>query len=132
MLDYWVYDDIRWSDEHFPSEPLDFGIVRILRIFKEHDIETCQSCEGPEGVTSVRNGTGHAYENPTIDILREPWKALDVANTYAAQVDHISEQFRIVDGRPVEHFWRIEFNSKQLAQFRDSWYVPPRTQKNYA
>jgi hypothetical protein len=108
-------EDLAWAKEHFPHETLDPGIVRILRIFKDHGIETCQSCEG---------GPGHSYEHPTIDVLGEPWKALDIANTYAAQVDTVSEIFGIRDGRPVEHFWRIEFNPCQLQRFRDSWYKP--------
>lgn len=61
-------------------------------------------------------------EHPTIDVTYQPWRALDVANTFGAQVDQISEVFGIRDGRPVEHFWRIEFNSRRLAEFRDSWY----------
>lgn len=116
--------DAAWADEHFGSEALDFGIVRILRIFKEHGIETCQSCEGPEGEQPEgRHGVGHSYEHPTIDVLGMPWRALQVANDFDAQVDHVYEVFGIRDGRPVEHFWRIEFNSKQLARFRESWYA---------
>jgi hypothetical protein len=115
--------DLAWAEEHFGSEALDPGIIRILRIFKEAGIETCQSCEGPKGMfPEGQHGVGHSYEHPTIDVLGEPWKALDVANTYAAQVDQISEVFGVRDGRPVEHFWRIEFNSRRLAEFRESWY----------
>jgi hypothetical protein len=34
----------------------------------------------------------------------------------------ISEIFGVRDGRPVEHFWRIEFNPRRMAEFRRSWY----------
>lgn len=123
----WRKDDERWAKEHFGSEPLDPGIVRILRIFKEAGIETCQCCEGPEGMLPAgTHGVGHSYRQPTIDIYGEPWKALDVANTYAAQVDRIYEVFGVRDGRPVEHFWRVEFNSRALAEFRASWYGPQK------
>lgn len=116
-------EDLAWNEKHFGGELLDPGIVRIVRIFKEHGVETQQSCEGPEGMqTKGRHGVGHCYRAPTIEIIGEPWKALDVANNYAAQVDTISEVFEVRDGRPVQHFWRIEFNSLQLARFRDSWY----------
>lgn len=116
-------EDVAWSAEHFPTEALDIGIVRVLRIFKEHGIETCQSCEGPEGIwRKGRHGEGHAYRYPTIDIHGEPWKALDVANAYDIQVDTVSEVFGVYHGRPSEHFWRIEFNAKQLDRFRQSWY----------
>lgn len=114
---------MKWAKEHFPVERLDPGIVRILRIFKEAGIETCQCCEGPNGMQPEgRHGEGHCYRYPTIDILGEPWKALDVANTHDCQVDQISEIFDVRDGRPVGHFWRIEFNPRRMAEFRESWY----------
>lgn len=122
-------EDMKWAKEHHVGERLDPGIVRILRIFREHGIETCQSCEGPNGMQPEgRHGEGHCYPYPTIDILGEPWKALDVANTHDSQVDQISEIFGVRDGRPVEHFWRIEFNPRRMAEFRESWYGHRRKQ----
>lgn len=117
-------EDLAWAEEHFGEEALDPGIIRILRIFKENGITTtCQSCEGPKGMQPEgRHGFGHSYSHPTIDFHDWPWKALDVARDFGVQVDQISEVFGIRDGRPVEHFWRIEFNSRQMAQFRKSWY----------
>lgn len=122
----WI-EDCEWAREHFGSEPLDPGIVRVVRLLKEAGIETCQSCEGPEGMMprlpfADGLGDGHSYRCPTVDVTYQPWAALDVANTYGIRVDRISEEFRIEQGRPVGHCWRIEFNSKQLAEFRDSWY----------
>lgn len=116
-------EDLAWNEKHFGGELLDRGIIRIVRIFQEGGVETQQSCEGPNGMQREgRHGVGHCYRAPTIDIIGQPWKALDVANDHAVQVDQINEVFGIRDGRPVEHFWRIEFNSLQLARFRDSWY----------
>lgn len=116
-------DDRRWAAEHFGGEALDEGIIRLLRIFKESGIETCQSCEGPQGLhPEGLHGAGHCYRYPTIDIAYQPWAALDVANQYGVRVDQVAEIFGIREGRPVEHFWRVEFNSRQLAEFRRSWY----------
>jgi hypothetical protein len=119
-------EDIAWAKKHFGGEPLDPGIVRILRIFKEHGIETCQSCEGPKGMQPEgRHGAGHCYENPTIDVTYQPWAALDIAMQYGVRVDQISEVFRVEGWRPVEHLWRVEFNSRDMARFRESWYGRP-------
>lgn len=120
----WRKDDERWAQEHFGSEPLDPGIVRILRIFKENGITgTCQSCEGPKGIhPEGRHRQGHAYEHPTIDMCDMPWKALEIANNHDVEVRQISEVFRVEHGRPVEHLWRVEFGSASLARFRESWY----------
>lgn len=116
-------EDLAWSAEHFPTETLDPGIIRVLRIFKEHGIETCQSCEGHEGMQPEgRHGVGHAYHKPTIDITYQPWAALDVAMQHDVRVDCVSEVFRVESWRPVEQLWRIEFNSKGMARFRESWY----------
>jgi hypothetical protein len=116
-------EDLAWSAEHFPTETLDPGIVRVLRIFKEAGIETCQSCEGPDAMQPEgRHGVGHAYHKPTIDITYQPWAALDVAMQHDIRVDRISEVFRVENWRPVEQLWRVEFNSRQMTEFRESWY----------
>lgn len=118
-------DDMAWAKQHFGGEPLDPGIVRVVRIFKDAGIETCQSCEGPDGMQPEgRYGVGHSYRDPTVDIYGEPWKALDVANAFGIRVDQISEIFGVTEGRPIEHFWRIEFNSLALAALRQEWYRP--------
>jgi hypothetical protein len=108
-----LQSDWHWAEERFSSEPMDPGIICAVRIFQEHGIETCQSCQG---------GEGHSYEWPTVDIYRAPWKALDIANDFALPVTRISEQFGIADGRPVEHFWRIEFSPARLATVRGARY----------
>lgn len=106
--------DWDWACERFGGEPMDPGIIRIVRIFQEHEIETCQSCQG---------GEGHSYTWPTVDIYGDPWKALSVANSYDLPVTDISQCFGIRDGNPVEHFWRIEFSPAKLAPLRDEWYA---------
>lgn len=108
-----LQSDWHWAEERFSSEPMDPGIICAVRIFQEHGIETCQSCQG---------GEGHSYEWPTVDIYGQPWKALDVANTHDLSVIAISEQFGIYDGRPTEHFWRVEFSPPRLAAAREARY----------
>lgn len=113
--------DEEWA-EQFSLEPLDPGIVRVVRILKDHGVETCQSCEGPEGVQPEgQHGVGHSYHYATVDIYGDPWHALSVANNHGIQVDQISEIFSIRDGRPVEHFWRVQFNALALGRLRESW-----------
>jgi hypothetical protein len=104
--------DYHWALEHFRGERIDPGIARVVRILKEHGVGTCQSCQG---------GDGHSYRHPTVDIYGEPWKALDIANNYGIRVDTISQHFSIREGNPVEYFWRVEFNARQLAVLREQW-----------
>jgi hypothetical protein len=116
-------EDLDWAEKHFGGEPLDPGIIRLLRILKEHGIETCQCCEGPDGMQPEgRHGVGHSYRAPTVDVTYQPWAALDIAMQYGVRVDRISEVFRVRDWRPVEQLWRIEFNSGDMERFRRSWY----------
>ena len=108
-----LQSDWHWAEERFSDEPMDPGIICAVRIFQEHGIETCQSCQG---------GEGHSYEWPTVDIHGAPWKALDIANNFALPVIAISEHFGIYDGRPTEHFWRIEFSPHRLTAVREARY----------
>lgn len=105
--------DIDWAIEHFGGEPLDVGIIRIVRILKEEGIETQQSCEG---------GEGHSYDWPSVDVSGQPWRALDLCNTYGLPVHQISELHRIEQGNPVEHFWRLEFSPHKLKDLYKQWY----------
>jgi hypothetical protein len=106
--------DYHWALEHFPDERMDPGIIRIVRVFQEHGVETCQSCQG---------GEGHAYTWPTVDIYGQPWKALGVANDHGFPVCAISHYWGVVDGEPVEHLWRVEFSPAKLAPLREQWYA---------
>lgn len=116
-------DDRAWAEKHFGAEMLDPGIIRVVRILNESGIETCQSCEGPDGLMPEgRHGTGHAYTEATVDVTYQPWAVLDVCNQYGIRVDQISECFRVEDGRPVGHVWSVELHSPTLAKLRDGWY----------
>lgn len=108
-----LQSDWHWAEERHSTEPMDPGIICAVRIFQEGGIETCQSCQG---------GEGHSYEWPTVDIYSAPWKALDIANDFGLPVVAISERFGVVDGRPAEHFWRIEFSPRRLAAAREARY----------
>lgn len=105
--------DVAWAREHFGSEALDRGIIRPVRILKEDGVETCQSCEG---------GDGHCYEYPSVDILGQPWRALDLCNTYGLPVHTVSHQFSIREGEPVENVWRLEFSPHLLLKLYKEWY----------
>ncbi|HEY7831779.1 MAG TPA: hypothetical protein VIC06_14550 [Solirubrobacteraceae bacterium] len=104
--------DYHWALEHFFGERMDPGIVHIVRLFKEHDIETCQSCQG---------GEGHSYTWPTVDIYGDPWKALSVCNNHALPVHTVSHQWDIENGEPTGQFWRIEFSPAKLAPLQRQW-----------
>lgn len=85
----------------------------MVRIFREHGVETCQSCQG---------GEGHSYRYPSVDILNGPWKALDVANDYGIPVIRIGHLWSIRNGEPEETIWRIEFSPSGLTRLREQWY----------
>jgi len=86
--------DYAWALEHFghASELMDPGIIRVVRIFTEHKIETCQSCQG---------GEGHAYTRPSVDLTYQPWEALGVASHYGIPVTRIS------------HIWNVDPDSDE-------------------
>lgn len=109
--------DVAWADANFKEEPMDFGIVRCVRLFQEAGIETCQSCVG---------GEGHSYRYPTVDLFSRPWTVLDVARDHDLPVMEISQRFGIRDFAPVEHFWRVEFSPIKLkALLAQPWYTEP-------
>jgi len=108
-----LQSDYAWALEHFRGERIDPGIAHVVRLFMEHGIETRQSCQG---------GDGHAYPYPTVDIGRQPWKALDVANDYGMPVMEITRSWRIEDGCPEDHpTWSIVFHPRRLAELREAW-----------
>ena len=47
----------------FNTEHCDPGIRKVVEILREHDVETCQSCQG---------GDGHPYQYPTVDFIGVP------------------------------------------------------------
>jgi hypothetical protein len=110
--------DYAWALEHFghASELMDPGIIRVVRIFTEHKIETCQSCQG---------GEGHAYTRPSVDLTYQPWEALGVASHYGIPVTRISHIWNVdpdSDEPRDSPIWRIEFRPDRLSRLRDRWY----------
>jgi hypothetical protein len=56
-------DDLdRWAVEICPSDPIDRGIVRALKLLIDAGFQTFEACEG--GVRE--NGHPHAYAEPTV------------------------------------------------------------------
>lgn len=85
---------------------LDPGIRFPVRVLHAHGFETCQSCQG---------GKGHAYHDPTIDMLAgasgdtEGIAALGPLAAYGLDVRTISITWSIDSGLPYEKLWRIAF-----------------------
>lgn len=83
---------------------LDEGIrfpVRVLHA--AGGIETCQSCQG---------GEGHAYHDPTIDVVAasddaKGFRALDALVDYNIEVASVALVWPVSNGMPAEKLWRI-------------------------
>lgn len=83
---------------------LDPGIrfpVRVLHA--AGGIETCQSCQG---------GKGHAYLQPTVDLISGSsdaigFRALAALQAYSLPVDAIALVWSIHQGLPYERIWRV-------------------------
>lgn len=87
-------------------DQLDKGIRFAVRALHAHGIETCQSCEG---------GEGHAYSEPSVDILAGPndvagFNALACLVDFGLPVSLVSKVWNIKNGMPYECIWRIIFN----------------------
>lgn len=87
-------------------EELDEGIRFAVRALHAAGFDTCQSCEG---------GEGHAYDNPTVDLLVGAndaigFGAVSTLVGYGLPVSTVSQVWNLDKlGRPYESVWRIEF-----------------------
>ena len=84
-------------------EALDAGIRFPVRVLHAAGLETCQSCEG---------GEGHAYYDPTIDMVAraddvDGFAALRALEDYGLHVATVSIVWNIKNGLPYEKLWRI-------------------------
>lgn len=83
---------------------LDPGIrfpVRVLHA--AGGIETCQSCQG---------GRGHAYHEPTIDLISGSsdaigFRALAALQAYGLPVSAVALVWSVHQGLPYERIWRV-------------------------
>jgi hypothetical protein len=87
---------------------IDAGIRFPLRVLHAHGFETCQSCQG---------GKGHAYLEPTIDMVAggasdsEGIAALGPLAAYGLPVSTVGIIWNIEQGLPYEKLWRITFRT---------------------
>lgn len=94
---------------------IDAGIRFAVRVLHARGFETCQSCEG---------GDGHAYDQPSVDLLAGANDATGFAAVaelvgFGLPVDRVSQVWNVDKmGRPYETIWRIEF-SRPFPEYAD-------------
>jgi hypothetical protein len=86
-------------------EGLDPGIRFAVRVLHAAGLETCQSCQG---------GPGHAYLEPTVDLIAGAddavgFAALAALHGYGLLVANVSITWPVRHGVPYEKLWRITF-----------------------
>lgn len=83
--------------------PLDPGIANAVRLLREAQVETFESCEG---------GNGHAYAEPTVRFhgyQAEGFKALSVAMEAGLPVAELRRVWPLVGGEPTGPWWELVF-----------------------
>ena len=96
--------DLMASDDWY--QKLDRGIRFAVRVLHAAGFETCQSCQG---------GKGHAYDEPTIDMVStgddaEGFGALAALQSYGLPVNAVAIVWPVRNGLPYERLWRITFH----------------------
>lgn len=96
-------------------QTLDTGIRFAVRVLHANGFETCQSCQG---------GKGHAYGQPTVDMVAtaddaQGFGALAALQSYGLPVDSISIFWNICNGLPYEKLWRITFRKSMEDRAND-------------
>lgn len=94
---------LTWSKSSYSN--LDKGIRFAVRVLHARGIETCQSCQG---------GVGHAYSEPTVDLVAASddalgFAALSALQSYGLPVSCVSIVWPVRHGLPFEKLWRITF-----------------------
>ena len=89
----------KWYDR------LDAGIRFAVKVLHAKGFETCQSCQG---------GKGHAYDQPSVDLIAigdDAWGFAAVAalQDYGLPVRDLSMLWNLRNGLPYEKLWRITF-----------------------
>lgn len=93
-----------WAAKDYAG--IDAGIRFAVRVLHAHGLDTCQSCQG---------GKGHAYLEPTVDMVAgggdaDGFEALAVLANYGLPVSTVSITWNIQNGLPFEKLWRIAFS----------------------
>lgn len=97
-------------EEPAPARPvpgkIDPGIRLAVIRLRQHNIETCQSCEG---------GPGHSYPEPTVAFYGTPeagWRAVSVCLAYGLPVLSLKRVWDVLDGEPVGPHWELTFRRR--------------------
>lgn len=102
------------KQEELMLSQLDEGIRHAVRILREHNIETYESCEG---------GAGHAYPEPTIRFhggLGEGHRALSASLIFGLKVSSLRRIWEVIEGEPTGPHWEIVFNKS----WPPNWWPP--------
>jgi hypothetical protein len=95
--------DKMWPDASYKS--LDVGIRFAVHVLHAGGFDTCQSCQG---------GKGHAYDQPTVEMIAGAddalgFGALKVLQAYGLPVRDVAILWPVQHGLPYEKLWRITF-----------------------
>lgn len=96
--------DMMWPEKAYRE--LDAGIRFAVRVLHAAGFETCQSCQG---------GKGHAYLEPTVEMIAgaddaEGFGALAALRGYGLPLSELSIVWHVRSGLPHEKNWRITFS----------------------
>jgi len=99
--------------EPLPSPPvpgqIDPGIRQAVKRLQEHNIETCESCEG---------GPGHAYPEPTVAFFgtaEAGWRAVAVCLAYGLPVLSLRRVWDVLDSNdPTGPHWELTFRRRTI------------------
>jgi hypothetical protein len=96
-------------------QELDPGIRFAVRVLHAGGFETCQSCQG---------GKGHAYFEPTIDLIARDddaigFGALATLRDYGLPLNGVAIVWPIANGQPYEKLWRVTFARTMEARADD-------------
>jgi hypothetical protein len=97
----------RASPQGPPSEGIDPGIEKAVRLLQAHGVETFESCEG---------GPGHAYPEPTVRFHGTPeagWRAVAIVLAHGLPVGALRRVWDILErNEPTGPHWEITFRQR--------------------
>lgn len=92
------------ASEICPGDPLDLGIVEVVKALMDAGLKTSESCEG---------GEGHTYRDPTVSLVGGPadgWKALAVCKDLRLPIRSLQRVWQIYGGEPSGPWWYLTFH----------------------
>lgn len=102
----WTADELRtFAAEICPSCPVDLGVVRAVKVLRDAEIATVESCDGSEG---------HGYPEPIIRFEGTPaegWRAISVLMAFGDTfpIRRLSRTWAFSYGAPRGPFWELTF-----------------------